>query len=68
MKFTDEVKVGRGHDTDMRVTDISVSRLHALIKKSVKGDYYIEDNHSKFGTLALAKSPIMLLSHEINYI
>jgi pSer/pThr/pTyr-binding forkhead associated (FHA) protein len=31
---TDEIRVGRGHDTDMRVTDISVSRLHALIKKS----------------------------------
>lgn len=65
---TDEIKVGRGHDTDMRVTDISVSRLHALIKKSAKGFFYIEDNNSKFGTLALIKSPIMLKFKEKNFV
>lgn len=68
MVATDEVKIGRGHDTDMRVTDISVSRLHALIKKSQKGYFYIEDNHSKFGTLALVKSPIQMIPTEVNYI
>jgi pSer/pThr/pTyr-binding forkhead associated (FHA) protein len=65
---TDDIKIGRGHDTDMRVTDISVSRLHALIRKSQKGYYYIEDNHSKFGTLALVKSPVQMNPQEINYI
>ena len=25
------IKVGRGHDADIRVTDISVSRFHAKI-------------------------------------
>ena len=34
MNATDYIKLGRGHDTDMRVTDISVSRLHALIRKT----------------------------------
>ena len=57
----DELRVGRGHDTDMRVTDISVSRLHAYIRKSAKGYFYLEDNHSKFGTLALIKAPIMIM-------
>lgn len=57
---TDEIKIGRGHETHMRITDISVSRLHAYIRKSRRGFYYIEDNHSKFGTLALVKSPVML--------
>ena len=28
----DTVKIGRGHDSEVRVADISVSRLHALIK------------------------------------
>lgn len=37
---TQEIKIGRGHDTDVRVTDISVSRLHAFIKKSKNGRYY----------------------------
>jgi pSer/pThr/pTyr-binding forkhead associated (FHA) protein len=54
---TEEIKLGRGHDADVRVTDISVSRLHAVIKKTEKGYFYIEDNQSKFGTLALIKSP-----------
>ncbi len=31
-------------------SDISVSRIHAKIFM-VSGDYYIEDNKSKFGTL-----------------
>lgn len=44
------IKLGRGHDCEVRVTDISVSRNHAKIEK-VGSDYYIFDNKSKFGTL-----------------
>lgn len=32
------------------MTDISVSRCHAFIRFD-KGEYYIDDNSSKFGTL-----------------
>jgi pSer/pThr/pTyr-binding forkhead associated (FHA) protein len=51
----DEINLGRGHDIDVRVTDISVSRCHAVIKKSNKGFYFIKDNESKFGTLLLVR-------------
>jgi pSer/pThr/pTyr-binding forkhead associated (FHA) protein len=44
------VKIGRGHDCEIRVTDISVSRNHALIQKMGNG-YIVFDNKSKFGTL-----------------
>lgn len=44
------IKLGRGHDCEIRVTDISVSRNHAKIEK-IGNDYYIFDNKSKFGTL-----------------
>lgn len=54
------IKVGRGHDSQVRITDISVSRCHALIKKSNRGDYIVEDNNSKFGTLVLCRKPYML--------
>ncbi len=60
MLSTPQAKIGRGHDVDVRITDISVSRLHALIKRTAKGYFYIQDNHSKFGSLALIKSPISL--------
>lgn len=57
MIYEDEISIGRGHDIAVRVTDISVSRCHAIIKKSPLGFYYIIDNNSKFGTLALVRQP-----------
>ena len=42
--------MGRGHECEIRITDISVSRKHAYIK-SQNNEFYILDNNSKFGTL-----------------
>lgn len=44
------VTLGRGHEADVRISDISVSRCHATIK-FIDGVFVIEDNNSKFGTL-----------------
>lgn len=53
--------MGRGQDSDVRITDdISVSRCHALIKKTSKGDYMLEDFNSKFGTLVQVQTPAFL--------
>jgi pSer/pThr/pTyr-binding forkhead associated (FHA) protein len=52
--------IGRGHDAQIRVTDISVSRLHAIFLKHSNGFFYIVDNDSKFGTLALVRTPLQL--------
>jgi pSer/pThr/pTyr-binding forkhead associated (FHA) protein len=43
-------KVGRGHECDVRFQDISISRYHSSIKFQ-KGEWYIADNRSKFGTV-----------------
>lgn len=48
-------KLGRGHESDIRVSDISVSRIHALISCTKHG-ITIEDNMSKFGTLILIRN------------
>ena len=48
-------KLGRGHDSDVKIGDISVSRVHAQITLTPKG-YMLEDNMSKFGTLLLLPS------------
>lgn len=46
------VRLGRGNDNDIRVNDISVSRIHAFIRRDSKDNsIYLEDNTSKFGTL-----------------
>jgi len=53
--------MGRGHDSHVRITDISVSRLHAFIVRGSDGFYYLFDNESKFGTLALIRRPIEII-------
>ena len=47
-----QFKLGRGRESDIKLGDISVSRLHALITVSSKG-FLLQDNNSKFGTLLL---------------
>jgi pSer/pThr/pTyr-binding forkhead associated (FHA) protein len=47
-----EVKLGRGHACEIRIADISVSRIHAKIQL-VNGKFLLFDNNSKFGTLVL---------------
>jgi pSer/pThr/pTyr-binding forkhead associated (FHA) protein len=59
MALLKKVYIGRGHDAEVRVTDISVSRLHAFIFKK-DGLFYLSDNKSKFGTLALIRYPVLL--------
>ena len=58
VSFNDEataansVRIGRGVENDLRLTDISVSRIHAMIRRDPRdGSFYIEDTASKFGTL-----------------
>lgn len=53
-------KIGRGHDTDIRVSDISVSRLHATIEKTEENELVLKDNNSKFGTLICLQHPLLL--------
>lgn len=53
------VRLGRATEADVRVTDISISREHATIKKS-RGGLYIEDNGSKFGTLIHIKESVIV--------
>lgn len=55
-----KIKLGRGHEADVRINDISVSRLHAsIIFKN--GRICIRDLQSKFGTLALIKRDLPIL-------
>lgn len=57
------IRLGRGHDCELRVSDISVSRTHSQI--SMHGDsFYLEDHESKFGTLIQVKRPVVLSQYD----
>lgn len=55
------VKMGRGHQCEIRLQDISVSRMHSEIKFEGT-DFYLLDLNSKFGTLVRVDRPTELSS------
>ena len=55
-----EFKIGRSVESDMKIADISVSRVHSYIRFEGK-DLIIEDNGSKFGTMIKVNKPHKLL-------
>jgi len=55
------LKLGRGHESDVRIADVSISRCHAMIRFH-RGHFILEDNNSKFGTLVAMKRPRLLES------
>ena len=56
----DQFKLGRGHESDLRINDISVSRCHAFINFK-DNKFWLQDNLSKFGTLVLVKKKTPLI-------
>ena len=53
------ISLGRGHDADVRISDISVSRTHAIIR-FVEDCFVVEDKNSKFGTLVSAQEKVKI--------
>ena len=63
----DELTVGRGHESDVRINDISVSRSHAKLKYNIsEGTLLLRDLKSKFGTLILIKKPLKIKEKKIH--
>jgi len=60
------LKLGRGHESEVRIGDISVSRIHAIIKFE-NNKFIIEDPSSKFGSLKLIKNSIEIRSGTFQY-
>ncbi len=55
-----EFKIGRGHESDIWINDISVSRTHVVLKYIKDKGFELEDKKSKFGTLVFIKDPIKI--------
>jgi len=65
LEENEKIVMGRGHETDVRINDISVSRTHALITL-VSGKIFIKDLKSKFGTLVLVQDDLELTDKTIS--
>jgi hypothetical protein len=64
-----KIKVGRGKESDVLITDITVSRLHCnFIIENNNGlrNIFIEDNNSKFGTLILIQTNTITMCENLN--
>lgn len=63
-----QINIGRKKDVDVRISeDISVSRIHAILRyKHETREFTLEDNHSKFGTLVIAKTGMLIRPHHQN--
>ena len=59
LKDKQSIKLGRANDSDVRMTDISVSRNHATLKL-YNGYLYLQDNNSKFGSLISLNSNVLI--------
>ncbi|KRX09048.1 SMAD/FHA domain [Pseudocohnilembus persalinus] len=59
LSVKDTLKIGRTHDCDIKLNDISVSRVHAILQLQ-NNELYIEDYGSKFGTLVLLQDKLVL--------
>ena len=61
-----QISIGRGHDCQILLSDISVSRWHCFltIDKTSK-NIFIHDNNSKFGTLILVQTKNMIMSFQL---
>ena len=58
------IKIGRGSQSDLTLSDISVSRVHSIIT-IYNQNIFIEDNNSKFGTLVLVQTPKLALGENL---
>jgi len=58
---TNCINIGRAHECELSISEISVSRFHCIIHKD-NGDLFLEDNVSKFGTLILIQNNNMVMN------
>jgi len=63
LDFNNKIKIGRGHDADINLLDVSISRLHSTLTIDKRKNIFIEDNDSKFGTLILVQSKLKLIEN-----
>ena len=63
LKLKRQIYIGRANISNIRLSDVSVSRNHAKLKYC-NGEFYLEDIGSIFGTLVLIQNNILFLPYK----
>lgn len=56
LNLNEPISLGRGLKNEIRVNDITISRIHCFLRATKYG-LFIQDFKSKFGTLVMQKKP-----------
>jgi pSer/pThr/pTyr-binding forkhead associated (FHA) protein len=59
--------LGRGQDQDIKMSDITVSRCHSVIKFR-NNQFFVDDNLSKFGTLIMIRKDYEIIPGQVRYL
>ena len=63
MNEKNTIKIGRSNESDLRMSDISISRNHAILRL-IGGNFYLDDNSSKFGSLVQTSNKVVVLPYK----
>ena len=58
-----EIMIGRSNKCELSIPEISVSRVHSIIRKR-SGELFLEDNISRYGTLVLVQNNNMIINNK----
>ena len=61
----DKITIGRSQSSDMKISDVTISRIHSFLLRTKDNKILIKDACSKFGTLILLQTNKMLINEKI---
>ena len=60
-----KITIGRSQSSDMKIIDVTISRIHSILLRTKENKILIKDANSKFGTLILLQSKNILINNKI---
>ena len=61
----DKITIGRSQSSDLKISDVTISRIHSVLLRTKDNKILIKDACSKFGTLILIKKKKILINDKI---
>ena len=59
------ITIGRSQSSDMKITDVTISRIHSILLRTRDNKLMIKDANSKFGTLILLQAKNIFINDKI---